>query len=245
MGMDGLKEYKKKIEAEISKKSKADTEMLKMKRDMLTEAFNALRDDRVLAGGVFELSKNVLGKHVFKGWINDFAGLKEILEAYGMAHVDRITLRTENFGDRQVASRMMRMFHLRGGEIELHFGDNATLPYLKEVVREYGIQVDVSEIQKILENEDRYTGLTKLKEKLIMSGMALGIPMCGLVGFHEEYLAIEEKYARMLHASFKASAFDHGVKNHRELQQDFDLIQTEDLRLFMDMGRAMFKEFSK
>ena len=243
--MDDLKDFKKKIESEIGKKTKADKKMGKLKRDLLNAAFNTFRDERLLAGGVFELQgKDVLGKNRFNAWISDFAGMKEILDAYGMAHAERITLVTESYEEERIASRLIRIFWDRG-EMSLHFGDHVKLPYLKAVVREYGLQVEISGISKILEGQDkRYTGLMALRDKLIQSGMAMGIPMCDLDGFKEEYLAIEERYARMLHAAFKSSAFDHSLKTHRyrELQHDFDLMQTDDLRLFMDMGRAMYKE---
>lgn len=244
--MDDLKDYKKKIETEISKKTKADKEMGNLKRDLLNAAFNTLRDERLLAGGVFELqSKDVFGKHRFNAWISDFAGMKEILDAYGLAHVERITLITKGYEEQRTPNRLIRIFWNRG-EMSLHFGDNVKLPYLKAVVKEYGLQVEISTISKILEGQSkRYTGLAALRDNLIQSGMALGIPMCDLDGFTEEYLAIEERYARMLHASFKSSAFDHGVKDHRELQQDFSLMRTDDLRLFMDMGRAVYKEIRK
>ena len=91
--------------------------------------------------------------------------------------------------------------------------------------------------------ENPYGEVAKLQEKLILSGMAEGLPMCEILGFEEEYLEIEEQYARMIHTAFKTEAASRMLKAHKELQQDFDLLDLQSgVALFLAMGRSVFKE---
>jgi hypothetical protein len=126
-------------------------------------------------------------------------------------------------------------------------GEDAEIAFLKAVVQDYGVRVDLTKMKEAIESERRNykSGMKELKEKMILSGMAEGLPMCDLEGFENEYLEIEEQYARKLHGAFKAKAkeLELGVTYFKDLRHDFELLGSIPSDLFMAMGRAVFQVF--
>lgn len=239
--MGELKELQTKIGREIKKKEKADKEMEKLRRDLMNKAYEKLRDERIFSTGVFEFRDKRHGEGSLKAWVHDFKGMAEIMEAYNTFHGRAIYLTPVEFEATYNVHHSIRIVPLHG-DLELYIGEDVSLEYLKAVAKEYGLRVNVRSMNKYVK-KNQYSKYAKLHEKLILSGMAEGLPLCEILGFENEYLEIEEQYARMLHQAFKKSAADMELKAHRELQQDFDLLDLQSgVALFLAMGRSVFKE---
>lgn len=238
--MGELKEIQTKIGREIKKKEKADKEMERLRRDLMDKAYKKIRDDKILSTGVFEFRVQRKSGSL-KAWVHDFKGMAEIMEAYNVFRGRAIYLTPEGAKESYNVHNAIRIVPLHG-DLELIMGENATLEYMKAVAREFGLRVNIRSMNNHVK-ENPYGSVAKLHEKLILSGMAEGLPMCEILGFETEYLEIEEQYARMIHLSFKKAAADMELKAHRELQQDFDLMDLQSgVSLFLAMGRAVFKE---
>ena len=240
--MGELKEIQTKIGREIKKKEKADKAMDKLKRDLMDLSYKKIRDDKILSTGVFEFrEKRQQRDGSLKAWVHDFKGMAEIMEAYNAFHGRAIYLTPEGAKESYNVHNAIRIVPLHG-DLQLIIGENAPLEYMKAVAKEFGLRVNINSMNNHVK-ENPYGEVAKLQEKLILSGMAEGLPMCEILGFEEEYLEIEEQYARMIHTAFKTEAASRMLKAHRELQQDFDLLDLQSgVALFLAMGRSVFKE---
>lgn len=247
-----LKEIKKKIEKEKAKKEKADERIKTMRDDLMQAAFERVREERMFAGGVFQVmperGSSISGRNYeIRTWASNFgAGMVEVMEALDNLGMSALNLTPKEFDDAKWGVRSSVRIIRNYDNLKLLIGEDVELGYLKSVVKDYGIRVDIEGINKSIKAEgSRYGRMTKLKNKLILSGAAEGLPMCDLGGFENEYLEIEEQYARKLHGAFKAKAknLELGATYFSDLRHDFELLGSIPGDLFMAMGRAVFQVF--
>lgn len=241
--MGEIKDLLKSIEKEVGVKERSDDKMKKIKKDLIRIASGTLRDERILAGGAFTFAK-WHKEFRFSAWSNDFDSMTEIIEAYQAVRGYQIPLVPREFEAVYNVRGEIKIVPDSSGSLELVIGEEVMLDYLKAVVKDYGLRVDVRGIATHLKKDEySHRKWFAAREKLMLAGAAEGLPMCDIVGFAEEYLDIEEQYGRMLHSAFKTAAAFLEIKEHRELQQDFDLLDLQSgIPLFLAMGRAVFKE---
>lgn len=240
-----LKEMKKKIEREKKKKEKAESQVKKLREELIAKALEQVHSDKLLANGVFSL----MPEHSYGGskrrWEigaqsfsfgDEMAGIVMVLDDMS---VGQFTLTSKEFPSTYALRETIRISRNRGIGLQLMIGADVSMAYLKTVVAEYGLRIDISRINDAIKVEGRHGNMYKLKKKLILSGAAEGLPLSDL---DNNYLEIEEQYARMLHNVFRREATDLEVPDYKDLRHEFELLEINEKKLFLEMGRAMFQE---
>lgn len=247
--MKDLKELMKMLEQAEGARKGTDDEIAKIQNELYRAARWRLRC-KVLSRGIFKIEKKrAMGNWHITGWMSHFAGLEGILEAFGKIHNVTIYLSPEGLdtGNMKLPD-MVRLIPLTSGAVELYIGENVSLEYMRAVVQTYGIQIDISNIDKVIKQEkSKYGRFTKHKRLLIFSGAVIGHPMSKMDRFGK-YLAIEEQYARMLHMVFARELKKLGMILEPEFRawlHEFDILEREMKVIFMELGRSMYDELSK
>jgi len=215
-----------------NEKDAVEERMDEYRDKMRNEAFDRFYDDKVLSTSEFFMVDDMV--RCYSGHFTGFPEIAKDLKEIGrVLRIPVISKKVEN----PVKVVEQVTFNADSQQNTLMIGSQVKLPYFRQLVKEHGIKINISGLDKKIADSGRSHDihtLKKFREFLIMADATTSMPMSKVPGM-ELFLEKEQDYAYKFNEAYVSAL---ATAKEKYPNAEFEL--TSPIELMNDMSKLVF-----